>query len=502
MDFENDASDLNEHEIHCKHCNNSRECAHSKLSTCPLVYCPNKCGQYYHECKSSEHIDETCPNSYAPCINHCNGCKLRIKRAQLGTHLQSCVASVIRCGSFTLRKVYNKDEALRGAKWPDPIQIEREQHEPIRDSDSRTNLTESLLESDYASLHLFAEKSPLLFQRMYGYLIGLKLESFSRKNQKFGFLRFMLKSVKSKIFGDIEAENCIVFNDYEGCSACQVRIRNMEINRFNKLKQDYYNFGTLLKYVYTYEDFVEDRIYLSASFLDAYHRIYPVPDDSLLDEDQDLASQVDRAELQKRLIENNRELLEVMRLDRTLKLNVAKELSCDAFQLQYESYRLLETTFAVDCEKLFRRDEFHEHYALVHNFLMPYLDSVYAQCPFYEYGCRFFEKKYLFMFVKDDLSARGNRVENWSRHPLSADISFSRSTASLGFSFENMSEASRGSFVSLLDLPFDVLCEIIGHLDSITLFNLSMTCKVCTTFYFIYFKTILFFFLKNEIQWP
>jgi hypothetical protein len=487
MEFlEYESVDASEHELHCKHCNNSRACFNAKQSPCPLVHCPNKCGQYYHACKSNEHIDETCANFYVPCLNFSNGCRLRIKRSQLGVHLTSCVASVIRCSSFTLRKVYNKDDASGQTRWPDPIVAEKASNEAkiaaIRNNNPEVpNLTETLLENDYETLKLFASKNPLLFQRMYGYLIGLKLESFSRKNTKFGFLRYLLKNVKSKIFKDIEAENCIVFNDFEGCSACQIRIRNMEVNRFNKLKLDYYNFGTLLKYVYTFEDFLEDKVYLSPSFLEVYHRFYPVPDDSLLDEDETLMANVDQAELHVKLVENNRELLEVMRLDKTLKLNVAKELSCDAFQLQYESYRLLETTFAVDCEKCFRRDEYHEHYALVHNFLMPYLDSVYAQCPFHEYGCRFFEKKYDFLFVKDVIDTPGCsslKAINWSKHPLSADINYNSTSASLGFSFEHMIEPSRGDFMSFLDLPFDVLCEIIEHLDSMTLYNLSLTCKV------------------------
>ncbi len=212
MEFEYEAGDVSEHELHCKHCNNSRQCSSSRGSSCPLVHCPNKCGQFYHECKSNEHIDETCPNFYVPCLNLSNGCKLKVKRSQLGVHLQSCVASVIRCSSFTLRKVYNKDE-VKGNRWPDPIAVERAQNASrMKDeANATTNLTETLLANDYETLRAFAEKNPLLFQRMYGYLIGLKLESFSRKNNKFGFLRYLLKNVKSKIF-KVEAISFRLFN--------------------------------------------------------------------------------------------------------------------------------------------------------------------------------------------------------------------------------------------------------------------------------------------------
>ena len=249
------------HRSHCKHCYNVRTC--ESKNECPLVYCENKCGQIYHACKSSEHLSETCANSFVDCINKTNGCKLKIKRALLGMHLTNCVASVIRCSSFTLRKVFNKSKTVK-FKWPDPVTVEKEELEKsyiCKLTDRSLHLSEILLENDYEALKEFSAKNPLLFQRMYGYLIGLKLESFSRKNNKFGFLRYLLKNVKSKILKDIEAENCIVFNDYEGCAACQTRVRNMEMTRFSKLKHDYYNFGILLKHCYSYADFIETKTY-------------------------------------------------------------------------------------------------------------------------------------------------------------------------------------------------------------------------------------------------
>ena len=207
----------------------------------------------------------------------------------------------------------------------------------------------------------------------------------------------------------------------------------------------------------------------------------------MLDEEEDMAvaASVNQAELQEKLIQNNQELLEFMSLDTTLKLNVAKELACDAFQMSYESYRLVDTTFAVDCEKFFRRDEYSQHYSLVHNFLMPYIDSIYSKCPFYEYGCRFYEKKYDFLYVK-----REDAKHCSSRHQLSANLNYNTNSKCLGFSFNNMvnikkEDDNENSEINLLDLPYDVLFEIFDHFDSMTLFNLSLTSKVLKVTYII-----------------
>lgn len=485
------------HAIHCRHCFNSRQCQFNIY--CPLVFCPNKCGQVYHECKRDEHLEETCAEAFVDCANKENGCKLKIKRKLLGAHLYSCVASVIRCGSYTMRRVYNKHTST--LKWPDPIQIQADQiksesskkFDPIYICDYinlmficfsceqvKSNLNDQLIENDYESLSQFASNNPLMFQRMYGYLIGLKLESFSRKNEKFGFLRYLLKNVKSKIFKDLEAENCIVYNDYEGCAACQVRIRNMEIERFNKLRLDYFNFGILLKFIYSYEDFVQEKVYENPEFLEVYHKKYPMPEDVILDEQQEALSDVDKRDLDEKLKKNNEELLECMRMDdKILKLNTNKELACDAFQLDYESYRIVETNFSVDCDKFLRRDEYSEHYSLVHNFLMPYMDFTFTSCPYREYGCKEFEQKYDFLFVKDLNEQSAGGYESWSEHPLAADLVYNKTCASLCFNLKNETKSNQDNRpVSLLDLPYDVLWEICQHLDSISLFNLSLTSKV------------------------
>lgn len=82
------------------HCNNcvSLYCdiEASSESSCSVVSCPN-CSIRLHECKLSEHIACTCPESPVPCINHQYGCEVLLRRCLLGTHLKSCPASVLLC---------------------------------------------------------------------------------------------------------------------------------------------------------------------------------------------------------------------------------------------------------------------------------------------------------------------------------------------------------------------------------------------------------------------
>ena len=220
---------------HCLNCFNVNKCK-SKIN-CLIVDCINRqCPFKLHECKLDEHLNEVCLYQSIDCLNKCNGCKLTIKRGDMGLHLNSCVASVIRCSSFKLRNLVNKNEKFDKLKWPCPIQTQLEQNRTLSESflalneNKKVNINDVLLKQDYISIRQFADENPLRFHRLYGYLIGLDLSDFSRG--RFGFLRKILKNVKSKIFSDIEAENCVILNDEVGCLMCQYRVRHLEMKRY------------------------------------------------------------------------------------------------------------------------------------------------------------------------------------------------------------------------------------------------------------------------------
>ena len=145
---------------------------------------------------------------------------------------------------------------------------------------------------------------------------------------------------------DIESENCVVFNDALGCSACQVRIRMLEMKRFSQMKEKYSKtFDALLRDVESLSEFVEKKIYLDEKFLDAYDEIYMTEDKRKAEEEeirrrneQELSPETNK-ELYDELLKRNQELIEAIQLDSTLKLNVAKELPCEIFQMQYDTYR-------------------------------------------------------------------------------------------------------------------------------------------------------------------
>ena len=111
------------HMDHCSRCFNLAKC--TRKHECHLVECLLNCGAVYHECKQDEHSLETCPMAIVPCLNQTNGCKLQVKRIDMSRHLNTCVANVVRCSAFRVRKIVNKREKYAQLKWPDPIHSER-----------------------------------------------------------------------------------------------------------------------------------------------------------------------------------------------------------------------------------------------------------------------------------------------------------------------------------------------------------------------------------------
>lgn len=475
----------NEHENHCKICFNINKCTSD--DKCKIIPCPLECGHLFHKCKLVEHLDHTCYNNEIDCINKSIGCRTRIRRKDLSNHLSKCCANVIQCSAFRMRKILNKNKKFANLKYPDPIYAQKEKLINLNSENKDNNLNEILLKQDYEYLAAFCSKNPLKFQRMYGHLIGLKLDPGS-KDYKFSFIKYLLKTVKSRIFKDIEAENCIVFNDDIGCIACQTRIRHLETARFERLRKDRYHFGSVLKDVYNYEQFVERKIYSQPEFLEVYKEHFLK---EISEEEPSIKIDPENSEkLQEKLEETNLELLNSIELNPVLKLNVAKELPCEAFQLQYESYRLNDSHFSVECDELLRRDEFAEHYSLYHNFLYSHSELIDLNCPFKEYGCDYFKTQYDFVFSKEKSAeiCQNNMLKGFLVHNLlSNQLTFNLNN------FDKIYQRENEDGLSLLDLPCEVLYDIFDKLDSLSFYSLSLTCKVRKIFLFkIHHKCLSF----------
>jgi hypothetical protein len=513
----------NIHIDHCSKCYNFNKCVHKH--DCKLIECSNNCGVIYHACKNDEHLAETCSNSIVDCPNLTNGCKLKLKRADIARHLSGCVASVVRCSSFRVRRIINKNEKFTQLKWPDPINSERlnilnnniaySYHQDFNNNNNNScslekqNINRILLEQDIASLKDFALKYPLKFHRMYGYLIGLKIfKDYSQP--KFSFMRHLLKNVKSKVFKDIETENCIVWNDEEGCAACQSRIRMLESARFAKLKEDRFHFGQHLREIRNFEEFVEQKIYSKFEFKQDYKEFYLKPlkeEEELIKKNSNETNEethYDKEELFKKLLQNNQELINAIELDRTLKVNVAQELPCEAFALQYESYRTKETTFCIDCDQMLRRDEYSPHYALYHNYLLSNAEQIDLNCPMREYGCDYFKQQVEFFYGNKPRSYFNHQhvINTQNRKKIkkidfdypSASLVHNKLSNNLTFKLDYLNCGETNCYVAdvrdknILDLPFEVMYEIIDHLDSLSLYSLSMTSKVNDSAFFCWLR--------------
>ena len=194
-----------------------------------------------------------------------------------------------------------------------------------------------MLDQDYESLRKFAREKPLRFSRLYGYIIGLDFgDDYSYGN--FGFLSRLLKKVKSKIFKDIECENCVIFNNEEGCLACRHRIKNLEESRFVEMKTKYLKeFNSLLFMVSNYEQFIEREVYLHEEFLETYDKFFSKPKKAPKTNEYDSLNDKD---LNDKLIENNNEILRHIELSPNLGLNECKEVPCNEFFDHSDAYKL------------------------------------------------------------------------------------------------------------------------------------------------------------------
>ena len=275
---------------------------------------------------------------------------------------------------------------------------------------------------------------------------------------------------------DIEIENCIIFNDEEGCLACRARIRNLEINRFNEIKKDHFDkFYAVLRSCMCYETFIEKAVYSDPEFIQIYEKIYFKPKPKVVS-NNDLTNK----EINAKLIENNEEILSKIQLDSVLKLNLAKEIPCDAFNnhdLYSDAYELKEMTFIDMCEHSLRRDEYQEHYNLIHNDLLPNAESIDFRCPMSQYGCNYFERKFEYIFGKCTANKSlkiEHSVSSLVRNDLSNCLSFK-------LDYLNSDASNKAN---ILDLPFDILYAIIDRLDSMSIYCLSMTCRVILNFFF------------------
>jgi hypothetical protein len=263
----------------------------------------------------------------------------------------------------------------------------------------------------------------------------------------------------------------------------------LESERFSLLKKDRLHFEPYLRDIANYDHFIEIKLYAKFEFKQAYNEFFIEPTQE--EEREHSASkltfpevtQFDKEELNKKLIINNQEIFKVIALDKTLKLNVALEMPCEAFALQYASYRTKDTSFCIDCDQILRRDEYAEHYSLFHNFLLGSCEDVHLNCPMQDYGCEYFKQRVEFFYGGYSFSKTDGKKKFDIDYPA-ATLVDNKMSGNLTFRLDYLDyespELSENSETgkTILDLPFEVMFEIVDHLDSLSLFSLSMASKV------------------------
>ena len=416
-------ADSSHHEHHhCQHCHTPSTCEHSR---CALVECAQRCGQRMHACKQLDH-DQLCPQALVACANRVNGCGQVLQRAQMLRHLSECAASVVQCGSYRWRHILPLRAELRN--------IERNSASSIVDP------IEARRRGDQLKLAELARQDPVRFCRLYGHLIGNSSDSSSMRRL---FAKFY-KPVRSRLFDDIECDNCVVSNDAVGCAACQRRIRNLEESRFEHLcKTNWRHVCHLLANVYNFDSFVASGVHASDPFRRIYASLYDAPKQDADEDEED--DDEDEERKRRKLLECSRQIVEMCELSELVETNVSEQVTCEFFALRFEKYRRREDSFRVDCARLLRRDEFAQHYACEHdaNAALPFD----ARCPYKLHGCHY--------FYSYDENNNENRVDE---------------------------ERTTTDSVTLMDLPVEILLRIADELDSVSVDALARTCKSMSRF--------------------
>ena len=99
---------------HCASCVRSR-CTVDPADpdSCNIVSCDLNCGFKFHACKRSEHA-LLCMAAKVACINHVNGCPVKVCRSKVGVHLERCPASIVVCpGEWNRWPVYSQERQAR-----------------------------------------------------------------------------------------------------------------------------------------------------------------------------------------------------------------------------------------------------------------------------------------------------------------------------------------------------------------------------------------------------
>jgi hypothetical protein len=485
---------MNDHK-HCYSCFIPSKC--KQQQSCEIIKCVNiSCDLKFHKCKLEEHLTEICKYSWINCINVHYGCKMKLLRLNLLKHLENCPANIVECKAFRLRTIVNKDKKYANLKWPDPIQNEKNIviSEAIAgiNNDVSSPLANILLDIDTECFKQYASKNKLKFNCFYKYLlIDLNKDDDNFENDKLTLKRFLkMNKISSKIFHDIKIDNCIFFNDEIGCNLCHVRISQLEQERYNKLTANL-QFSELLKTVYSYEQFLSEKIYNDKAFLYLYNYFY-VTNDQNKDESDDLI--INESTLNNELIKSNNDILRTVDLSQAFSLvkvplDDMKDLNEKYKHLdKYCSFRHRQTVFANTCDNFLKRSQFSSHYNFYHDFLNPMCDEIDKKCPYSSYGCKVFTNKYKFYLNRKCSTVDGKIVNLKDNNCLAVKY----------YEDKYCKNSSNSDYFE--KIPFEVIDYIVDKLDSLSLFNLSMTSKymrnICMQF--IEKRGIVFFKWKKE----
>jgi hypothetical protein len=383
-----------------------------------------------HECKRIDH-EYICPNVFISCLNVNYGCPLIIRRFDLTRHLRICPASTIVC-SFRYNHEYNFDNL-----------------ENLIDK----NLVQTIARRDniwYEHITEFEKQQRIIF------------ELHNKKNKQ----NQIEQLIRSEKYRYITMPECMLSKGNGViCSTCRKHLRQLEENEEQRLL----------------ELTEEERQAMSDLNLHYDNSSNQTTTPSLVKMSSTLINSTDISlPISPSPLDSNSELSQNEPMSIISDIELA---TSHIYRLNYFSSNKSDKNFKIFnkspefyCNALCRRDEIEQHWHIHFRIDCILNTSFIQQCPKSQYGCRF----------------QYERLEPCQLNGQSIKIRFDEINDAIAFEWYPKILEENTQQLSLLDFPSEILEKILLKLDSLSLRNISLVCRVRLNYY----KYLIYFFFN------
>ena len=413
------------------HCDRCFQVDCLEKSSCPLIYCPNGCFARMHECKRADH-ENICPHTFVPCLNVNYGCPLTIRRSDLTRHLHVCSASITVC----------------------PYTYNHEYHFDSFDNSKTLNFVQQIARRDQI---WFEHKAELDEQQK------LIFEPHKKRYEN----KPSETLIRSEKYPYITMQECMLSRgNSQICSTCRKRLRQLEEDEDQRLTEMTDGNCNFLRNIILLYLFVEERKLIKDHLPHSFNSSQTTMP-SLVQMSRTLIDSTDisnSSNSSSTLSNSSSVPIEPMPIISDLESSSSYIYRLNYFSShQYpENVTSLNKSLRFPCLALCRRDEFEQH-CLIHLFVDCFLNTyLIQQCPKSQYGCQF-QYEHLQPCLNNGQPMR---------------LRFDEKNDAIAFELHSNIPEDNNQRWTLLDLPAEILQKILLKLDSLSLRNLSLVCRV------------------------